>query len=112
MTPTIRRREQPLTERDFPFQMHGPFRPAITRCRCPRCGSTTLELTERSIATTSWEVRDGKLNLQAGFHEPGEVLSVGAQCTQCSHRWTLRSVLQITNAVTMLDPETFQPIEE
>lgn len=68
-------------------------------------------LNELGYAGTQWVVRNGRLNRSAGYHEPGQVIQVAGECERCGHHWRLRRVLQITDCVTELNPETFEPVE-
>ena len=96
--------------RDFPPAFNGRFAPAVTRIRCPRCKSRTLQLTETIEATTSWDVVNGALNMQGGIHEFGGAISLHATCCRCGHLWRPRGAIQVTCVTTDLDPETLQPI--
>jgi hypothetical protein len=98
-----------LSKRDFPQAMNGGFKPCLVACRCPRCRSTTLELTETIDAYTHWEVVDGRMNMKAGILEPGQPSSLTAICRRCSHQWSLRSAPSLLSVLTELDPETLLP---
>lgn len=101
-----------LSQNDFPGFRKDPedFRPATTKCRCPKCRSRNLTLIELVTATTEWEVVDGKLNRADGLHEPSGAEGVEGKCKDCGHHWRIRSALQITCVTTELDPVTFEPI--
>lgn len=67
-----------------------------TRCKCPKCGSRNLYLTEEGVWTSCYQVDDGQLDRE-GFFEPGEIYKVRGQCRHCQHRWTVRGAVQITD---------------
>jgi hypothetical protein len=95
---------------DFPSAFNGGFLPAITNCRCPRCKSRDIILTETMEALTSWEVVGGKLNREDGIHEFGSYVGLRGDCKNCSHGWRIRGAIQITDVVTELDPVTLKPL--
>jgi predicted nucleic-acid-binding Zn-ribbon protein len=99
-----------LTKADFPNSFNGDFRPALTRCRCPKCRSGNLLLTELVTAVTEWEVVEGRLNRAEGVHEPTGAEGVDGKCNDCGHRWRIKKAIQITCVTTELDPDTFDPI--
>lgn len=102
-----------LTEDGFPFNINGDFKPAITHVRCPKCRSSDLWLTEFVSASTAWEIDGGRLNLSAGAHEiqgQDDKRNMVGDCRTCGHVWRLRKANQITDVVTELDPETFEPL--
>lgn len=96
---------------DFPAAFNGMFQPAITKVRCPKCGSKDLVLTEKVDATTTWSVVGGKLNRQDGIHDVGGCSGVDGECSRCRHGWSLRNAIQITDVVTELHHETFEPLD-
>lgn len=100
-----------LTREDFPQAMNGQFDPALTRCRCPKCGSGNLLLTESIEAFTEFEVREGRLNRQAGVHEFGSYYALHAKCDGCGHGWRVKKAQQIIDVITELDPKTLEPIQ-
>jgi hypothetical protein len=95
---------------DFPDHQAEPFQPAVTELRCPKCRSRDLQLTETGEHHTTWDVRKGKLNRSAGYHNPGLMLRVTGKCIACEHLWTVRGAIQITGCVKELDPETLAPV--
>ncbi len=99
-----------LTERDFPAALNERFRPAITKLRCPSCGSRSFNLTEIVAAETTWEVSNGRLNREAGIHEFGQPQSVFGDCG-CGHWWNVRCANLIDSVVTELDTETLAPLQ-
>jgi len=99
-----------LSKNDFPDDFHEDFRPAITKCRCPKCRSGNLLLVERVTAYTEWTVINGKLNRAEGIHEPTGADGVDGKCRDCGHSWRIRNAIQITCVAIELDPETFEPI--
>ena len=101
-----------LAKSDFPKAFNEQFSPAITRCRCPKCKSGNLLLIESLEASTAFEVRNGRLNRQAGIHEFGSFFALNAKCDDCGHGWRVKKSIQITDVVTDLDPKTFEPIEQ
>lgn len=103
-----------LTEKDFPEAFNGQFRPALTKSRCPRCGSKTLTITESIEAFTEFQVIDGRLNRDGGIHEFGGWIGrLVGRCGKCDHTWSFRrGATQIEDVVTELDPETFRPLYE
>lgn len=101
--------QQPLSRNNFPEALNGGFAPATTRCRCPKCGCGNLMLTESIEAFTEFEVKDGRLNRQAGVHEFGSYFALHAKCDGCGHRWRVKKAQQITDVVTELDPKTLKP---
>lgn len=103
--------KQPLSKQDFPAAWFGDFRPAVTKCRCPKCHSGTLWLTERVTAQTEWEVIDGRLNRAGGMHEATGTDGVVGRCQDCGHKWRVRNAIQITCVAIELDSKTFEPLE-
>ena len=103
-----------LTEKDFPESMNGNFRPALTNCRCPKCGSRTIVITETIEAMTAFQVVDGRLNREDGIHDFGGWIGrLIGDCSKCGHGWKFRrGATQIEDVVTELDPETFRPLYE
>jgi hypothetical protein len=101
-----------LTRLDFPDTWAEQFIPAITKVRCPKCRSRNLTLTESVGWTTTWTVRDGRLNRAAGIHEPGGICGpMTAECV-CGHRWNLRrGAIQITCVVEDVELEEQSPAE-
>jgi len=78
-------------------------RPATTKIRCPKCRSRTFTFVESGEWTSSFEVTDGRLDRAEGYHEPGCMLRLEAQCP-CGHHWKVRGAIQITDAVTEIAP--------
>ena len=103
-----------LKRSDFPEAFNGQFRPALTDCRCPKCGSKTLTITETIEAFTEFQVVDGRLNREDGVHEFGGWIGrLIGHCSKCDHGWKFRrKATQIEDVVTELDPETFRPLYE
>lgn len=101
-----------MQESDFPRAYNNDFRPAVTKLRCPKCRSNNLRLIEFVEASTVFEVVNGKLNREAGFHELGGFIGpMVGNCNECSHDWKLRGRMSnIEMVVTELDPETFEPL--
>lgn len=103
--------ERPLSKQEFPEAIFGDFRPALTKCRCPKCRSGNLLLIELVTAVTEWVVVDGRLNRAGGVHETTGAEGMMGKCSDCGHSWRIRNAIQITCVITDLDPETFQPVE-
>lgn len=101
---------QHLSKKDFPEAPFGDFRPAMTKCRCPKCHSGNLMLIELVTATTQWTVAGGRLNRDEGHHETAGAEGVEGKCRDCGHSWRVRSARQITCVITELDPKTFEPL--
>lgn len=72
-----------------------------TRVRCPKCRSRDLELTEVGYWTSSWIVIKGRTVRKEGYHEPGGMDRVDAECRKCKHLWRVRGAIQITDVLTM-----------
>lgn len=101
-----------LSKRDFPEALNGHFKPALTHCRCPKCKSQNLTLTESIEAETTFEVREGRLNRQAGIHNFGNFIgSLRGSCTACGHKWRIRKATQIIDVTTELNAETLKPLD-
>ncbi|MER9937472.1 hypothetical protein [Mesorhizobium sp. M0088] len=96
---------------DFPEAVNGGFTPATTKIRCPKCKSKDISLSETMEAFTVWDVVSGRLNRAGGIHEFGSYINLNGQCSKCRHCWKVRGAIQITDAVTELDPKTFLPID-
>lgn len=101
-----------LTKADFPQALSDLFRPALTKYKCPKCKSVDFELVETSEAYTFFRVAGSKLNLEDGIHEPGHIISLHGRCLRCGHCWKVKKAMQITDAITELDPNTFRPLED
>lgn len=99
-----------LSRSDFPEAFNGGFSPAVTTLRCPKCSSREFELTESMEALTTFEVRNGLVNRQAGIHEFGSYFALNGRCNACFHSWKIRKAIQIDDALVELDPETFKPV--
>lgn len=99
---------------DFPVAFNGNFRPALTKCKCPICGSKTLFITETIEAFTEFEVINGKLNREAGINDfGGWIGKLMGTCALCGHTWKFRNrATQIEDVVTELDPQTFEPLHQ
>ncbi len=85
--------------------------PASTEVRC-KCGSRDLDLVEEGVWTTTFNVSGGRLDRAKGFHEPGTIERLGAECSRCGRRWRprrsdRRAAIQITDVVT-LDTDPLQ----
>ena len=66
-----------------------------TKAKCPKCGSTDLQITEVWEGhTITWEQIDGKMDRNEGNMEVGDPYKVQGLCN-CGHRWTLRNAFQI-----------------
>jgi hypothetical protein len=78
-------------------------RPATSSVRCPRCRSRTLDLTETVECTTTWSVKNGVLDINEGFHEPGCITGVEAECV-CGHHWKLRRCPTIYSCTAETEP--------
>lgn len=71
-----------------------------TKIKCPKCKSNNLILNEVWINhSIQWEQIDGKIERDNGYLEPGDPHKVCAECSDCSHRWTIRNATQIDNVV-------------
>lgn len=69
---------------------------ARTRLRCPRCRSRDLLLMEIGTWWTAFQVKNGSFD-RKGYHEPGEIFRLVAECTGCGHEWKVRGAIQITD---------------
>lgn len=70
-------------------------RPATTHIRCPKCRSNNLLFIESGTWTGTWEVRDGKLDRDQGFHHPESVDRIDVKCVECDHSWKPRGAWQV-----------------
>jgi len=71
-----------------------------TRLRCPKCKSANLDLVESGTWTTSWEVNAGKFDRDEGYHTPGSIDRLDANCLACRHQWKPRGAFQIDHVVS------------
>lgn len=67
------------------------------KLKCPKCKGKNFTLIEIwDDPTISWEVIDGKFDLNDGALEPGSPIRVEARC-KCGHMWKIRKASQIGN---------------
>jgi len=57
--------------------------------RCPKCGSSSFDLTEVFEEVETREVVNGVVAKEAIDHQPGGLLSASCTC-RCGHHWTPR----------------------
>jgi hypothetical protein len=76
-----------------------------TKLRCPKCRSNDLQLVEHGWWTSAWSVTNGRAVRKEGYHEPGGIEFVRAECLACRHDWRVRKAIQITDVLVMDDPE-------
>lgn len=100
-----------MQKSDFPEAWNDEFRPAVTKLRCPRCRSKSIDLTEYVEASTTFTVVDGKLNRSQGMHDLGNFTGrMTGHCRSCHHGWTLKGAGNIDMVAVELHPTTFEPL--
>lgn len=71
-----------------------------TKRKCPKCRSQEICLIELwKDHAIYFQVEDGQVDLENGSLEPGNPYKVEAECKSCKHRWTIKGVSQIHDAV-------------
>ncbi|MDW9650838.1 hypothetical protein GOB33_22400 [Sinorhizobium meliloti] len=83
-------------------------RPATTHIRCPKCRSRNLVFIETSTWETTWDVTEGKFDLDDRLGNPSHIERIEAECRECKHGWKPRNAWQVDDVCTEIEEETDQ----